>query len=277
MFANPQAPPVARESVRLITPHIPRVTLMYCGISVSGSSNITHIIHIKLSISENNSTRTTYNYRSRHWLFILVCDRVYVALEATQYWPFVHLNFSHPRLFHAVITFSLFLSFPWLPPFLSLFLAICPATAAPSITVLPDCIPLIPTGFLWLEQEWALLATKLHLGVIPVYAICVFSLLHCFLNPLDKILKVIFTQPLVHTLTVSGHGMFLLRSSDDSPFLYDPINHTHRQVGWHADTHTSHAHVLPTSCTALMIADRVEIVWGGKIRRESFTDVEITC
>lgn len=89
----------------------------------------------------------------------------------------VHLNYL--SLFHSLITFSPCLSFSRLPPSLSLILAICPATAAPFITVLPDCIPLIPTCFLWLEEQWALLATKHHLGVLPVYAICVPSCPHC--------------------------------------------------------------------------------------------------
>lgn len=76
-------------------------------------------------------------------------------------WLILNFNYSHPNQLHSLSRspelFPVSLHF-------SLFLAFCPATAAPSINVLPDCIPLIPTCFLWLEEQWALLAAKLHLG-----------------------------------------------------------------------------------------------------------------
>lgn len=76
-------------------------------------------------------------------------------------WLILNFNYSHPNQLHSHSRspelFPVSLHF-------SLFLAFCPATAAPSINVLPDCIPLIPTCFLWLEEQWALLAAKLHLG-----------------------------------------------------------------------------------------------------------------
>lgn len=111
------------------------------------------------------------NYNSCHSVF------VYVNLI---WWPWIH---AHDGLFFFFfliesLHYFHFLILPIFPFFyFTLFGNLPCVTAAPSITVLPDCILLIPIGFLWLEEEWALLATELHLGVrwkILHVAMCVF-------------------------------------------------------------------------------------------------------
>lgn len=158
---------VTRKSVWLITPHIPWVILMHCGISAQWLLQYhAHYPHQTVNIGENNCTRTKWNYSAAGSLFW------YVSMS-TRLWRhpnvgsclIVHLNYSRPGLFHSLSDSPKLFPDSLLFIF-TLFLAFCPATAAPSINVLPDCIPLIPTCFLWLEEQWALLAAKLHLGVL---------------------------------------------------------------------------------------------------------------
>lgn len=81
---------------------------MYRGISATDSFNITHIIHIKLSMSRR--VITTCNCQSRCQAFVLGRELLLGHLSQT-----VHLNYSLPSRIHAPITFSLMLSF--LPSF----------------------------------------------------------------------------------------------------------------------------------------------------------------
>lgn len=192
LFADPQPPPVTRKSARLITPHIPRVTLMYCGISASDSSNITHIIHIKLSISQRTITLAPHaTTKSRRWPFFLVCQRVDAALEASRmlafFCPILHLYLFAPKSFpvsNRLLTLPIF--------------SLTPSISFTLSGNLPCNCCSLHHRIAWLHSShsyWLPVTgrgvsptgPKLHLGVLPMYAICVFSLLHCsgfqFLKP----------------------------------------------------------------------------------------------
>lgn len=107
---------------------------------------ITFTSHQTVSARENSYTCSDKNNRSAFVLYTSVCS----WLEACHCWLLP--NCRHPSRIHSLITFSLPLSSLDSLLFFPFFLAICLATAAPSITVLLDCIPLIPAGFLWLEE-----------------------------------------------------------------------------------------------------------------------------
>lgn len=88
---------------------------------------------------------------ARLWRHPLVGSRLIVHLNYSQplslaYFPHWHKPFSCLAPSSSSFFFSK-------GEKKKLFLAFCPATAAPSINVLPDCIPFIPTCFLWLEEH----------------------------------------------------------------------------------------------------------------------------
>lgn len=102
---------VTRKFVWRITLQIPCVTLMYCGISTSDSSNITQCYPHQTVNTQREQLRSPQMGPFCCWPCVLVCESEHAALEASPCWPIAHLEHSLPNTTHFLSHANMF----WLP------------------------------------------------------------------------------------------------------------------------------------------------------------------
>lgn len=156
LFLNHRLPPIARKSVRLISPHVPQ----QCVVSFLTLTppNSEHTVHLQHSVTGREVARA-------------LRPNVNPTAASSPLCVISMNNFSC----HYSLSYYLFL----------FFLTICLATAAPSIYCLTAFFSFLLTSCNWKSSETHR-PQSLHLGDLPTYAVMMFFFTaeeFCFYNP----------------------------------------------------------------------------------------------